>query len=129
MRRLLVAGMLLLAGAFVQETAAQHTEAAICTSMQEFAAKANKDAGSQVDTVTFLDGVAALCNAKTVTYTHHLTVPFSALRVGWEQRKRAAWNVTMCEYPAVEAVRAGWRIGDVTIDADGKRNYIEAVCQ
>jgi len=63
-----------------------------CVALEQFADKANKDAGSMLDTITRNDGMSVLRETKIIDFKKLLNIDPSALRDGWQQRKQQQWN-------------------------------------
>ena len=108
----------------------QFDDAAFCKSMQEFAVKANKDAGSMLDANTRNDGLAVLCAEKVIDFKKFLIAPSYMMRPGWKDRKSKQWRDIYCKDPYSKlAIQNGWTIATTMTTTDGDRSWITADCQ
>ncbi|SRR6266404_6924656 len=108
---------------------AQFADKEFCDPMRQFADKANKDAGSMLDSITRNDGMAVLCSSKIVDFKKFLNVDDSSFRDGWVQRKQQQWNEIYCKDNYwLKAIAAGWTVAQTMTFVNGKRYWMKAEC-
>lgn len=124
-----LAAAALMASTLARWPADAMTDAEFCTALGSVQDQANRDIGRQSDEVTINRGMFSLCGVRAVVFRKQITVPTTAFRAGWQDRRKAQWNEAMCAEPAwAEMIRAGWTVTVEAVFADGVRFSSQAVC-
>lgn len=105
------------------------SDASACKILGEIAAGVIAEAPKMIDAITRLDGAVVLCSAKVFQSSKFFTVPQSAFREGWRQRKQAQWNELNCGKELGVLVRRGWRISQALTWVSGERIVMDAECK
>ena len=125
----ILAVMALIATTLIAWPANAMNEAEFCADLVLSQEQTNRDIGRKTDEVTINRGMFGFCGMRMVIFRKEILVPTTSFRAGWEDRRRAQWNQTMCSEPVwAEAIKAGWRMTVEAVFTDGVRFSWQAVC-